>query len=558
MSPRLPRLLGGAAILTALALVPAPVSASPQLPTVPAAAAVPATVAQPAAAAATSDYTPRAPTWGACSLARLQQVGAQCAKITVPLDYRRPRGAKIKLAISRLRHTTKKSQGIMLVNPGGPGGSGLIYSIFRDFIPHQAGQGYDWIGFDPRGVGDSEPAVRCDPQYAGYNRPRYVPASPALSEAWFAKTNAYTRACDDNNGKILQHLTTIDSAKDMDSIRAALGQKKINYYGFSYGTYLGQVYGTLYPKRLRRVVFDGTVDPRGVWYKANLSQDVAFDRNINIWFRWLSTYDNVYHLGNTATKVRSLFYRTQEQLYADPVQASGGKLGGSEWTDAFLYAGYFQSTWTELADVFSGFVNNSDVKALENAYLDASGYGDDNGYAVYLGVQCTDTAWPRSWRRWERDNWRIFARAPFETWSNAWFNEPCRHWPAKAHKPVKVTGKGVKSILMINETLDAATPYAGSIEVRRRFRGARLIAVKGGTTHSNSLAGNACVDDKIAAYLATGKLPARKSGQRADVTCQPLPQPVPTPAATSRKAQTKTEVQVPSLVRERQKAAVRP
>ncbi|MGI3783960.1 MAG: alpha/beta hydrolase [Janthinobacterium lividum] len=530
-----------ATLLASGALLPPSASAAPAVGTSPEIATSTSSAADPTAASRASSFTPAAPVWGKCSSSGLQDAGAQCAKITVPLDYGHPSGTKIKIAVSRVLHTTKKYQGVMLVNPGGPGGSGLGLATLGEYVPHGAGDSYDWIGFDPRGVGESEPAVSCDPKFAGYDRPRYVPASPALSEAWFAKTNAYTDACAKKNGPILDHLTTVDSAKDMESIRKALGQKKINYYGFSYGTYLGQVYGTLYPSHLRRAVFDGTVDPRKIWYDANLDQDKAFDVNIDIWFGWVAEHDSAYHLGKTKAAVRSLFYRTEEKLYADPVKAKGGELGGSEWVDAFLYAGYYQSTWTELAATFSGFVRSNDVDALEAAYLDASGYDPhnpaaDNGYAVYLGVQCTDTkSWPQRWSTWERDNWRIFRTAPYETWANAWFNEPCRHWPAKAHKELKISGKKVKSLLMVNETLDAATPYAGSLEVRKRFPKARLIAEPGGTTHAGSLYGNACVDDRIADYLATGELPKRKSGRRADVTCAPLPRPTPEPTTKAAK-----------------------
>jgi len=518
-----------AALLTSGALLAPSAAAAPSAGTAPAIS----TSAASTASAAASSYTPAAPVWGACSSDGLKEAKAQCAKITVPLDYGHPSGTKIKIAVSRVLHTTKKYQGVMLVNPGGPGGSGLGLATLGEYVPKGAGNSYDWIGFDPRGVGESEPAVSCDPKFAGYDRPRYVPASPALSDAWFAKTKAYTDACAKKNGPILDHLTTVDSARDLESIRKALGEKKINYYGFSYGTYLGQVYGTLYPSRLRRVVFDGTVDPRKIWYEANLDQDLAFDVNIDIWFGWVAQHDSAYHLGKTEAAVRSLFYRTEEKLYADPAKGKGGSLGGSEWVDAFLYAGYYQSTWTDLAETFAAFVNDHDVAPLEAAYSDASGYDPsnpaaDNGYAVYLGVQCTDTkSWPQKWSTWERDSWKAFAKAPYETWANAWFNEPCRHWPAKAHTEVKIDGSKVKSLLMVNETLDAATPYAGSLEVRKRFPKARLIAEPGGTTHAGSLYGNACVDNRIADYLASGKLPKRRSGKRADVTCAPLDRPEP-------------------------------
>lgn len=487
----------------------------------------PAAQAKTAASAATPKIT-----WGACTSAALKSRGAECAKVAVPLDYNKPRGKKIKIAISRIKHTVPapQYQGVMLVNPGGPGGSGLTLSVLGEFVPKDAGKAYDWIGFDPRGVGESQPVVSCDPTYrgAGYNRPAFVPRTKKITRSWMNITNKYTKKCDKKNGAILEHLTTKEVARDMDMIRKALHKKQINYYGFSYGTYLGQVYASKFPTKVRRMIFDGTVDPRGVWYKGNLGQNKPFDRNINIWFGWIAQHDSTYHLGKTKAQVRKTFYATQKKLYKKPAEnAKGKKLGGSEWSDSFLYAGYYESTWTDLASVFSAFVNDGDVAALDAAYLDASGYGDDNGYAVYLGVQCTDAKWPTSWKKWKRDNNRIYKVAPYETWANAWYNEPCRHWPATSHAPQKITGKKIKSLLMINETLDAATPYSGSIEVRKRFKKASLIAVPGGTTHSNSLNGNACVDNAIADYLLTGKKPARKKGNGPDLKCAPLPKPQP-------------------------------
>ncbi len=494
--------------------------------------------------------------WHECESAGLKSRGAECGDVTVPLDYDKPNGKKITVAISRIKHTVPDSQyqGPMLVNPGGPGGSGLTLSVLGEFVPKDAGKAYDWIGFDPRGVGSSKPSVSCQSEYpgAGYNRPRFEPTTKKIENAWMDITHGYTDACDKNNGAILDHVTTIEVAKDMDSIRRALGEKKISYYGFSYGTYLGQVYASLFGKNLHRTVFDGTVDPRGVWYEGNLSQDAPFDRNINIWFGWLAKHDAAYHLGNTQKKVHDLFYDTKEKLYANPEQAQGGKLGGSEWSDSFLYAGYYQSTWTDLADVFAGYVNDHDVDGLESAYLDASGYGDDNGYAMYAGVQCTDTSWPHSWKKWTKDNWAIAKDAPYETWANAWYNEPCRHWPAPSRKPATITGKKVDSLLMIVETLDAATPYAGSLHVRSIFSKSSLIAVPGGTTHANSLNGNACVDDAIADYLLTGAQPARKSGDKADKSCAALPQPEPEAVTAQRRSA------ADSTRLEMQKSAVRP
>src|SRR5439155_22851876 len=135
-------------------------------------------------------------------------------------------------------------QGIMLVNPGGPGGSGLVLSILGNFVPNHAGDYYDWIGFDPRGVGSSRPAISCMPDYFHGNRPYYVPVSQFLMREWTTRAAKYAAACARKNGALLDHMTTADNARDMDSIRTALGASQINYYGFSYGTYLGQVYAT--------------------------------------------------------------------------------------------------------------------------------------------------------------------------------------------------------------------------------------------------------------------------------------------------------------------------
>lgn len=509
-------------------------------PAAPSAPTVPSAPKAPAVDTAKQDrtYTPQPIDWGTCASQALQQRGFECGRLAVPLDYAKPGGTKITLALTRLVHKGDRYQGVMLTNPGGPGGSGLTLPVLQQYVPDKVGESYDWIGFDPRGVGESEPAVSCDPGFGGFDRPRYVPSSPAVEQTWFDLNNAYTDACAKNNGAILDHLTTLDSVKDMESIRRALGEKKINYYGFSYGTYLGQVYKTLYPDRLRRAVFDGVVDPRGVWYEANLGQNRAFEKTINAWFAWVAEHDSTYRLGTTEAAVRLAFYRAQEKLYDDPAQAEGGLIGGSEWTDVFLSAGYYVYGWTDLAEAFSAYVNDGDISGVAaNFGFDPSDPQADNGYAVYLGVQCTDASWPDSWKTWQKDAWSIYVDAPFETWGNTWYNEPCRHWPGQVTKPVKVKGDKTGSILLINETLDAATPYSGAIEVRKRFKGARLIEGVGGTTHAGSLSGVACVDDRVADYLDTGKLPKRVSGNRSDVKCEPVPAPEP-PAANGRSAKT--------------------
>ena len=497
-------------------------------------------LALPAGAAPATASPSASITWGKCSDPNLKQMHAQCGFLKVPLDYRHPNGAKISLAVSRIKHTSSASQyqGIILTNPGGPGGSGLNLNAF--LIPALRDEGltngaaaandYDWIGFDPRGVGSSRPALSCRPNYFSYDRPNYIPTSAALVQTWLKRSKAYATACAKKNGRLLEHMTTIDAARDMDRIRAALGQKQITYYGFSYGTYLGQVYSTLFPSHVRRLVMDSNVDPRKVWYAANLSQDIAFNRNIKIWFAWVAKYHKVYHLGSTEKAVEKLFYREEARLLKHP---AGGVIGPDEWVDVFLYAGYYEQTWTDLGSAFAGFVHQGDWKTIKNLYDSDDTPGDDNGFAVYNAVQCSDVQWPLSWAKWARDNWAVYKKAPFETWGNAWFNAPCLYWPAPAHKPLKIDGSKVQSALLIDETLDAATPFSGSLEVRSLFQNAVLLAEPGGTSHADSLFGDLCVDNTIANYLALGQLPPRVAGKGPDLTCKPLPVPVPSPASSA-------------------------
>lgn len=476
------------------------------------------------------DFQPAPIAWGPCQDESLQKAGAECGMLEVPLDYADPGGEKISLAVSRVRHTVPADQyqGAMLLNPGGPGGTGLYLAALGKSVPKNAGAAYDWIGFDPRGVGASKPALSCDPNYLGYDRPDYVPDAPGEEQVWRERTAGYAAACGKSGGRLLQHMRTTDSVEDMDSIRKALGQEKINYYGFSYGTYLGQVYGTLHPERMRRVVLDGVVNPKDVWYRANLNQDVAFDRNVKVFFDWVARYDSVYHLGTTGEQVEKLYYDTKARLDARP---AGGRIGSAEWVDLFLPTGYGQTSWDETAKAFAGWVQRGEWQPLQKLYDEQNAPGDDNNFAVYNGVQCSDVPWPRDWNRWRVDNWITHAKAPFETWANAWYNASCASWPVPPGKPVDVDGSKVDSALLINETEDAATPYPGAVETRSRFPGARLIGEPGGTTHSGSLSGNTCVDDRIADYLTTGALPERKPGDGPDVTCRPLPQPVPEGAA---------------------------
>ncbi len=468
--------------------------------------------------------------WSTCDDPFLVEIGAQCATLDVPLDYRHPSRGTVTLALSRLEHTASRRdyQGIMLANPGGPGGSGLAFSFLGLLMPDDVRAKYDWIGFDPRGVGSSSPALSCQPDYLAGPRPDYdIGLSPTKGQ-WLTRARGYADACAAAGGELLNHLTTVDNVRDMNSIRAALGTPKLNFYGFSYGTYLAQVYATLFPRRTGRMVLDASVNPGRVWYDANIDQDIAFETVIGLFFAWVAKYDGVYGLGSTAAEVEQAYYDERAALTTSPI----GALGPDELTDALLIPGYVQQLWPDLAQALSDLVVRDDPAAMTGWYQAFDGPGSDNGYAMYLATVCTDKKWPRI-NRLLRDSAAVDVGHPFFTWGNAWFNAPCSWWRGHARRPVDVHGN--QPLLLIDETLDAATPFPGSLEVRGRFPLSALIAVDGGTTHANSLAGNPCVDEPIFAYLRDGTLPARDGDGvgGSDVTCVPLPEPVPAAAAAT-------------------------
>ncbi|MBA3742323.1 alpha/beta hydrolase [Sporichthya sp.] len=468
--------------------------------------------------------------WVSCEKLAMGGGGTECGYLTVPQSWSDPNGTKIKLAISRNKSTlpAAKYQGVMLVNPGGPGGSGLSFSGIKDLLPNGSGAGYDWIGFDPRGVGDSKPALSCIDDYAEGKRPPYIPAKrgkvvTSSEKSWLKRSKKYAKACAAKYGPLLQNMRTVDWVKDMDALREALGVSQINYLGFSYGTYLGQVYATMYPTRVRRMIFDGNVDPRGVWYQAQLSQDRAFEKVANQFFAWTAKNNSTYNLGTKASAVRAKYLAVVKELRSKRVDG----IGANEWTDTFVHAMYAEFLWPDAAHAFASWVLKHDMSSAKAAFRDAS-EPDDNVFAVYNAVQCTDTAWPADYKTWRKDAFKTAKNAPVLTWSNVWFNTACIYWPGNPGKPVTVNGSAAPPILLLNATLDGATPYAGALEVRKRFPKSVLVAEQDATTHAGAtLGGNPCIDKRISDYLLSGKLPARKSGSTADVMCArtALPEP---------------------------------
>ncbi|MEU4658123.1 alpha/beta hydrolase [Streptomyces sp. NPDC023723] len=455
----------------------------------------------------------------------------QCGYVTVPLDYAKPYGKQIKLAVDRIGNTGTKAQrqGALIYNPGGPGGSGLRFPTrvtAKNPIWAKTAEAYDFVGFDPRGVGKSTPISCVDPQeFVKAPKMDPVPDSEADKRAQRKLAREYAEGCAERSGTMLPQMTTPNTARDMDVIRAALGEKKLNYLGVSYGTYLGAVYGTLFPGHVRRMVVDSVVNPsrQKIWYQANLDQDVAFETRWQDWQDWVAENDAAYHLGDTRAEVQAHWLKLRATAKADPI---GGVVGPAELLSFFQSAPYYDSAWASVASVFSAYVGG-DTQALVDAAApdlsDTAGNASaENGNAVYTAVECADAQWPTDWRTWDRDNTRLHQDYPFLTWSNALMNLPCATWPAKQHTPVNVqTGKGLPPVLIVQSERDAATPYEGAVELHQRFKGSRLITERDAGSHGVTGLTNPCVNDRVDTYLLTGKVDAR------DVTCAPHATPKP-------------------------------
>lgn len=470
--------------------------------------------------------------WAACPADWGFPAPVQCGYVTVPVDYAKPFGKTIRIAVDRAASTgtPAERQGALLYNPGGPGGSGMRFplrSTNKSALWVNTAKAYDFVGFDPRGVGHSAPISCQDPQeYVKAPKADPVPDSRADKDAQRKLAAEYAKGCLERTGaQMLSQMTTANTARDIDVVRAGLHEKKLNYLGVSYGTYLGGVYATLFPTHVRRMIVDSVVNPDDdqVWYQNNLDQDVAFQGRWDDWKAWVAKYDSVYHIGDTPAKVQAQWEALRAAAKANPI---GGVVGPAELLGFFQGAAYYDSSWATVAGVWSKY-RAGDTDALVGAagpdLSDTAGnISSENGTAVYTAVECTDTKWPTSWKKWDRDNTELHQKYPFLTWSNAWMNLPCATWGVKQQTPVDVRShRGLPSVLIVQSTRDAATPYTGALEMHRRLRGSQLITENGAGSHGVTNLVNPCINQRVEGYLIKGTLDGH------DVVCTPHAVPVP-------------------------------
>ncbi|MBB4686819.1 alpha/beta hydrolase [Amycolatopsis jiangsuensis] len=461
-----------------------------------AAAALMATVV-PAASAEASETLE----WGACPKG-VEGPRLECSTLKVPLDYRDPDGKQIEIAVSRLAsENPARRRGVLLTNPGGPGGEGLGYPalLAGSGLPQEVLDSYDLIGFDPRGVAHSTP-VTCEltpeQQARGAFSSYAETAADVTREADYARTIA--RQCATSpTAQMLPHTTTANTARDMERIRVALGEPKISYLGASYGTYLGAAYASMFPDRGDRIVLDSNLGPGGYDYTAMR----GFARGMEDRFPDFADYAAAhpeYGLGTTPERVTAKFFDLAKRLDATPVHGVNG-LAFRGVTFEYLYA---DASFPTLAKTWQLLDTNQPLPEQPST-------DHDNTMSARLYVVCGDSRWPDSVGDYQHATAVDRVKYPMLGGSTANIG-PCAFWPKqRPEPPVHIGNRGPSNVLMVQNERDPGTPLTGARALRQAFgQRARLVTADQGGHGVYPWGKNTCVNDAATEFLTAGQRPA--------------------------------------------------
>ncbi|MEU6120835.1 alpha/beta hydrolase [Streptomyces sp. NPDC047123] len=428
----------------------------------------------------------------------------ECAKLAVPLDYADPADRQIEIAVSRLAGTKpERRRGVLLTNPGGPGIPGLGYPavLAATGLPQKVRDTYDIIGFDPRGTGRSTP-VSCgltQEQQDRGNFPTYARTpGDVVREAGRARGIA-ERCAASPSAPVLPHIGTADTARDMDRLRAALGERRMSFLGASYGTHLGAVYASLFPGRGDRIVLDSSLGPGGYDAGAMRMLGRGMEERFPDFARYAAAHPR-YGLGRTPREVRAKYFELARRLEREPAQGFDGTAFRGITFDRL----YLDANMPELAALWQALDTGKPVPELPSS-PDAEQF-----MSARFAVICGDAAWPRTLRAYQRGVAADRKRYPLLGGSTANIG-PCAYWPRSWVKdPVRVSDRGPANILMVQNERDPGTPLAGAHAMRRALgKRAVLVTADQGGHGAYLYGGNGCADDAVTTYLTTGERPAR-------------------------------------------------
>lgn len=432
----------------------------------------------------------------------------QCGTLKVPVDYADPKGKQLELGLVKLPARKKSgNRGPLLVNPGGPGASGIELAESLPW-PDTIRDHFDIIGFDPRGVGEST-KVTCGVPAEQLYHVDYVPDTPAETNALLDVSKRYVDNCENKYAGLLPHLGTPDVARDMDSIRKGLGAAKLNYLGFSYGTSIGQVYTDLFPTHIRAMVLDGVVNLDQSGIQSAQGQGIAFEHLLDQFESWCKARSSCDANPDPKALVQRVYDKTQRGTI--PAPDADRPFGPGEFQLGVidpLYSG--QAGYARLATALSEADKGDGSKMVDLA----DEYLSSGSTEIYFAVSCTDQAWPRNPQTIIDAGKAIQNQAPLLGEATVTDYVRCGIWPVPSTPVRTPTTPKAPPIIVISTTDDPATPYENGVKLAKALPGAMLLTNEG-SAHTIYGQGESCVDDKVDAYLVDlTKLPpnARCSG----------------------------------------------
>lgn len=460
----------------------------------------------PALDPAYAEFYGQKPSWRGCD------DGFECTQVSVPVDWDSPSGPTLKLAVTRKRATGTRI-GALWFNPGGPGASGVDYAPFLlEQLSRDVRRVYDVVSWDTRGVGQSEPAVTCLPnsELDAFYAVDATPDTPAEQQTLLSETQRYAKACQQGTPGLLEHLDTLSTVRDMDVLRAVLGDQTMTFMGASYGTYLGAWYAETFPWRVGRFVLDGVVDPSLDAAGFAEGQARGFARAVE------SYLDNCLEqrecpFRGTRQEAMAQLERLSMQVDARPLRTDSRPLTQALFLTGLLGGMYSTALWPTvtagLTEALQG--DGTTMLLLADSYLRRDPSGEyEQILQVTSPIFCLDHGDRRTVEQIAADAQKDKAAFPPFGDVLAWGSLTCAEWPYEAVMPAReLSASGAAPILVVGTTNDPATPYEDAVALAEQLSSARLLTFEGDghTAYGN---GNACLDGAVNAYLLSGELPA--------------------------------------------------
>lgn len=434
---------------------------------------------------------------------------AQCARLVVPLDYDRPNGPTISIAVRRTPATGER-RGAIIANPGGPGVPGFDYgSTLAWELPASVGAAYDLIGFDPRGVGRSS-AIRClsQRQLRPWLRADATPDTLAEERRFAALARAFGTACQEKAGALLPHVNTRTVARDLDMLRIALGERSLNFIGASYGTYLGAMYAAQFPERVGHLVLDGAIDPREDQVGLTDGQIEGFDGAATRMAAWCAARRDCAVPGRDTRGVLRSINNLLARLDDAPLPAgAGGPLRQQEAITGILSGLYDRGSWRYTLAAIGAAIDGdgTDLAMMGRGFLTSGA----RFMSAFLAISCSDSPAPpgragvSQWARERASQVHVPELARYLAWSVL----PCSTWPTHVGQPLQpVRAPGAAPILVIGTTHDPATPMPWARSLARQLESGVLLT-RDGDGHTAIGSGSRCISRAVAEYLVDDRLP---------------------------------------------------